>query len=70
MLYTNEAMTENIEYYSSIGYSETHRVEEKGLKAGLHGQDLGLTRTRSRRCLEYSSTGALSNKRGFGLRAM
>jgi ribosomal protein S18 acetylase RimI-like enzyme len=31
-LYTNEAMTENIAHYSKIGYSETHRVEEKGLK--------------------------------------
>ena len=31
-LYTNEAMTENIRLYSRIGYSETHRVEEKGLR--------------------------------------
>lgn len=31
-LYTNEAMTENVALYSHIGYSETHRVEEKGLK--------------------------------------
>ena len=31
-LYTNQAMTENIALYSRIGYSETHRVEEKGLK--------------------------------------
>ena len=31
-LYTNEAMTENIEHYSRIGYSESHWVEEKGLK--------------------------------------
>lgn len=31
-LYTNEAMTENISLYSRIGYAETHRVEEKGLK--------------------------------------
>ncbi len=31
-LYTNEAMTENIELYTRIGYSETHRVEEKGLR--------------------------------------
>jgi GNAT superfamily N-acetyltransferase len=31
-LYTNEAMTENIQLYSRIGYSETHRAEEKGLR--------------------------------------
>lgn len=31
-LYTNEAMTENIELYTRIGYSETHRIEEKGLR--------------------------------------
>ena len=31
-LYTNEAMTENIELYCRIGYVETHRVEEKGLR--------------------------------------
>ena len=31
-LYTNEAMTENIGLYSRIGYAETHRAEEKGLK--------------------------------------
>ena len=31
-LYTNEAMTENISLYSRIGYTETHRAEEKGLK--------------------------------------
>jgi ribosomal protein S18 acetylase RimI-like enzyme len=31
-LYTNEAMTENIRLYSALGYSETHRIEEKGLK--------------------------------------
>ena len=30
--YTNEAMTENIELYTRVGYSETHRVEEKGLR--------------------------------------
>ena len=32
MLYTNEAMTENIAFYTRIGYVETHRVEEKGLR--------------------------------------
>lgn len=31
-LYTNEVMTENIALYTRIGYSETHRVEEKGLR--------------------------------------
>ncbi len=31
-LYTNEAMTENIALYARIGYVETHRAEEKGLR--------------------------------------
>ena len=31
-LYTNEAMTENLTLYARIGYSETHRGEEKGLR--------------------------------------
>ena len=31
-LYTNEAMTENLRLYSRIGYAETHRAEEKGLR--------------------------------------
>ncbi|KAI0813667.1 acyl-CoA N-acyltransferase [Xylaria sp. FL0064] len=31
-LYTHETMTRNIEYYSRIGYVETHRAEENGLK--------------------------------------
>jgi GNAT superfamily N-acetyltransferase len=31
-LYTNEAMVENIALYTRIGYAETHRVEEKGLR--------------------------------------
>ncbi len=31
-LYTNEAMTENIALYFRIGYVETHRAEEKGLR--------------------------------------
>ncbi len=30
-LYTNEAMTENINLYGRIGYAETHRAEYKGL---------------------------------------
>jgi ribosomal protein S18 acetylase RimI-like enzyme len=31
-LYTNEAMTESIALYSRIGYRETHRAEENGLR--------------------------------------
>ena len=31
-LYTNEAMTENLSLYQRIGYAETHRAEEKGLR--------------------------------------
>lgn len=31
-LYTQELMTENIALYTRIGYVETHRAEEKGLK--------------------------------------
>lgn len=31
-LYTHETMTENIALYSRIGYVETHRAEERGLK--------------------------------------
>lgn len=31
-LYANEAMTENIALYSRIGYSESHRAEENGLR--------------------------------------
>lgn len=31
-LYTNEMMVENIALYARIGYAETHRIEEKGLK--------------------------------------
>ncbi|TGJ83836.1 hypothetical protein E0Z10_g4912 [Xylaria hypoxylon] len=31
-LYTHELMTMNIEYYSRIGYAETHRAEQNGLK--------------------------------------
>ncbi len=39
-LYTNEAMTENIALYGRIGYSETHRAEEKGLKRVYMGKSL------------------------------
>lgn len=31
-LYTNEAMVENIALYRRVGYVETHRAEEKGLR--------------------------------------
>jgi len=31
-LYTNEAMVENLDLYRHVGYIETHRVEEKGLR--------------------------------------
>jgi ribosomal protein S18 acetylase RimI-like enzyme len=31
-LYTNEAMTENIAAYSKMGYAETHRAVEHGLR--------------------------------------
>jgi ribosomal protein S18 acetylase RimI-like enzyme len=31
-LYTQEIMVENVALYSRIGYRETHRAEEKGLK--------------------------------------
>ncbi len=31
-LYTNEAMVENIALYTRVGYRETHRATEKGLR--------------------------------------
>lgn len=31
-LYTQDIMTENLALYARIGYRETHRVEEKGLR--------------------------------------
>jgi ribosomal protein S18 acetylase RimI-like enzyme len=40
-LYTNEAMTENIALYTRIGYVETHRVEEKGLRRVYMRKPLG-----------------------------
>jgi ribosomal protein S18 acetylase RimI-like enzyme len=40
-LYTNEAMRENIELYTRIGYLETHRVEEKGLRRVYMTKQLG-----------------------------
>jgi len=32
VLYTNEAMTENLLMYPRLGYVETHRIEEEGFK--------------------------------------
>jgi GNAT superfamily N-acetyltransferase len=40
-LYTNEAMTENIDLYARIGYVETHRGEEAGLKRVYMTKALG-----------------------------
>jgi ribosomal protein S18 acetylase RimI-like enzyme len=40
-LYTNEAITENIALYSRIGYAETHRAEEKGLRRVYMAKPLG-----------------------------
>ena len=40
-LYTNEAMTENIALYTRIGYRETHRGEEKGLRRVYMTKALG-----------------------------
>jgi ribosomal protein S18 acetylase RimI-like enzyme len=31
-LYTNEAMTDNLSYYSRHGYAETHRAEQDGFR--------------------------------------
>lgn len=40
-LYTHETMTENIQLYSRIGYSETHRAEEKGFRRVYMTKRLG-----------------------------
>ena len=40
-LYTNEAMTENIALYGRLGYAQTHRVEEKGLRRVYMRKPLG-----------------------------
>jgi len=40
-LYTNEAMSENIALYARIGYVETHRAEEKGLRRVYMRKRLG-----------------------------
>lgn len=39
-LYTNEAMTENIDLYARIGYVETHRGEEAGFRRVYMTKDL------------------------------
>jgi ribosomal protein S18 acetylase RimI-like enzyme len=41
-LYTNEAMTENIALYTRIGYVETHRAVEKGLRRVYMTKPLGV----------------------------
>lgn len=40
-LYTNEAMTENIALYTRVGYAETHRGEENGLRRVYMRKPLG-----------------------------
>lgn len=39
-LYTQEAMTENVERYHRIGYRDTHKAEEKGLRRVYMVKDL------------------------------
>ncbi|KAA2244024.1 GNAT family N-acetyltransferase [Salinarimonas soli] len=41
-LYTNEAMTENVALYMQLGYRETHRAVEKGLRRVYMCKQLGL----------------------------
>jgi GNAT superfamily N-acetyltransferase len=41
-LYTHEMMTENIALYGRIGYRETHRVEERGLRRVYMRKVLGV----------------------------
>ena len=40
-LYTNEAMTENLPYYSHRGYVETHRAVQDGFGRVFFGKNLG-----------------------------
>ena len=40
-LYINEAMSENIALYSRIGFVETHRAEEKGLRRVYMAKRIG-----------------------------
>lgn len=39
-LYTHEMMTENIALYARLGFVETHRAEEKGLRRVYMAKDL------------------------------
>ena len=43
MLYTNEAMTENLDLYTKLGYIETVRKFEKGYRRIYMHKDLGPT---------------------------
>jgi ribosomal protein S18 acetylase RimI-like enzyme len=45
-LYTNEAMTENIALYTRLGYAETHRVVEAGLRRVYMRKPLGAAHDR------------------------
>jgi GNAT superfamily N-acetyltransferase len=47
-LYTNEAMTEDIALYSRIGFVETHRGEEKGLRRVYMSKELPQSVTTAR----------------------
>ena len=40
-LYTNEAMTENLAYYSRRGYRETHRATQDGFRRVFFVKELG-----------------------------
>jgi GNAT superfamily N-acetyltransferase len=40
-LYTNEMMTENIALYTRLGYAETHRGQDKGLRRVYMRKPLG-----------------------------
>lgn len=40
-LYTNEAMTENLDYYPRKGYVETHRAEQDGYRRVFFTRRLG-----------------------------
>lgn len=42
-LYTNEAMAENIALYTRLGYGETHRAKENGLRRVYMCKSLGET---------------------------
>ena len=40
-LYTNEAMVENLSIYQRLGYVESHRAEEKGLRRVFMSKAIG-----------------------------